>query len=132
VLQDLVGPEEMRRLLGHAARLIGMQFYDETAALLGVGAGGAAGFAEYLGRLARAQGETVHVDASGQGAVVRQTGWRLAEGLAPLHPAAFEAWSELWHGALSVHDRRLRLEIARSSRAGHDMIQWRIERAPTS
>jgi len=132
VLQDLAGPEEMRRVLGHAARLIGMQFYDETAALLGVPAGGAAGFAEYLGRLARAQGETVDVDASGEGAVVRQTGWRLAEGLAPLHPAAFEAWSDLWHGALSVHDRRLRLEIARSSRAGHDMIQWRIERAPTN
>jgi hypothetical protein len=31
-----------------------------------------------------------------------------------------------------VHDRRLRLEIARSSRADHDMIQWRIERAPTT
>ena len=126
VLQDLVGPDEMRRVLGHAARLIGMQFYDETSALLGVPAGGATGFADYLGRLARAQGETVDVDASGGVAVVRQTGWRLGAGLAPLHPAAFEAWSELWHGALSVHDRRLRLEIARSSRAGQDMIEWRI------
>jgi hypothetical protein len=132
VLEDLVGPEEMGRVLGHAARLIGMQFYDETAALLGVPAGGAAGFAEYLARLARAQGETVDVDASGEVAVIRQRGWRLVEGLAPLPPAAFEAWSELWHGALSVHDRRLRLEIARSSCAGHDMIQWRIGRAPTS
>ena len=56
VLQDLVGPEEMHRLLGHAARLIGMQFYDETAALLGVRAGGAAGFAEYLARLAARPG----------------------------------------------------------------------------
>jgi len=126
VLQDLVGPDEMRRVLGHAARLIGMQFYDETSALLGVPAGGATGFADYLGRLARAQGETVDVDASGGVAVVRQTGWRLGAGLAPLHPAAFEAWSELWQGALSVHDRRLRLEIARSSRAGQDMIEWRI------
>ncbi len=132
VLLDLVGPEETRRILGHAARLIGMQLYDETAALLGVAAGGPAGFAEYLGSLARAQGEAVEVDASGPVAVVRQTSWRLGEGLAPLHPAAFEAWSELWHGALSVHDRRLRLEIVRTSRAGQDMIEWRIARLHTS
>jgi hypothetical protein len=128
VLLELAGPEELRRVLGHAARLIGMQLYDETAALLGVSAGGASGFAEYLGHLARAQGETVDVDTSGRGAVVRQTGWRLVEGLAPLPPAAFEAWSELWHGALSVHDRRLRLEIIGTSRVGRDVIEWRIER----
>lgn len=128
VLLDLVGPEETRRVLGHAARLIGMQLYDETAALLGVSAGGAAGFAEYLARAARAQGETVEVDMAGAMAVVRQAGWRLAEGPAPLHPAAFEAWSELWRGALSVHDRRLRLDIIRTTRAGQDMIEWRIGR----
>jgi hypothetical protein len=64
-------------------------------------------------------------------ALVRQTGWRLVEGLGPLHPAAFEAWSELWHGALSVHDRRLRLETIRTSRAGQDVIEWRIERPDT-
>jgi hypothetical protein len=128
VLLDLVGPEEMRRVLGHAARLIGMQCYDETAALLGVSGGGAAGFAEYLERVARAQGETANVDASGSVAVVRQTGWRLVAGLAPLHSAAFEAWSELWHGALSVHDRRLRLEIVRTSRVGQDVIEWRVGR----
>ena len=128
VLLDLVGPEETRRVLGHAARLIGMQLYDETAALLGVSARGAAGFAEYLARAARAQAETVEVDAAGAVAVVRQAGWRLVEGLAPLHPAAFEAWSELWRGALSVHDRRLRLDIIRTTRAGQDMIEWRIGR----
>jgi hypothetical protein len=128
VLLDLAGPEELRRVLGHAARLIGMQLYDETAALLGISAGGAAGFAEYLGRLARAQGEAVDVQESGTGVVVRQAGWRLVEGLAPLPPAAFEAWSELWHGALSVHDRRLRLETIRTSRAGQEVIEWRFER----
>lgn len=128
VLLDLVGPDEMRRVLGHAARLIGMQLYDETAALLGVSPGGVAGFAEYLGCLARAQGEAADIDVSGEGAVIRQTGWRLVDGLAPLPPAAFEAWSELWHGALSVHDRRLRLEIVRTSRAGQDMLEWRVGR----
>ena len=104
-----------------------MQFYDQTATLVGVSAGGAAGFAEYLGRLACAQGEIVDVDLSGPAPVIRPMGWRLGESRVPIHPAAFEAWRELWHGALSVHDRRLRLEIARTVRAGRDMFEWRIE-----
>ena len=62
--------------------------------------------------------------------MIRQTGWRLVDGLAPLPPAVFEAWSELWHGALSVHDRRLRLEIVGLPR-GQDMLEWRIGRLLT-
>jgi hypothetical protein len=48
---------------------------------------------------------------------VRQKGWRLARGLEPLDPAAFDAWAELWHGALAAHDRRLRLAVTREARA---------------
>lgn len=105
VLVELVGGNDTRRLLGHAARLIGMQYYDETARLLGVEGAGAATFARYLAALARAQGEEV--------SRVRQKGWRLARGLPPLDPAAFDAWCELWRGALAAHDRRLRLEVTR-------------------
>src|SRR5262245_45051002 len=65
VMLELCGPDETRALLGRAARLIGMQCYDETAARLGVAPGGAAGFARYLAALARAQGETVQVEAAG-------------------------------------------------------------------
>jgi hypothetical protein len=46
---------------------------------------------------------------------VRLRGWRLARGLEPLDPAAFEAWTELWRGALAAHDRRLRLDAAREA-----------------
>jgi hypothetical protein len=113
VALELLGPADTRALLGHAARLIGMQLHDETARLLAIERSGPEPFARYLAALARAQGETVEVlDGSG-GASVRLRGWRLARGLEPLDPTAFEAWSELWRGALAAHDRRLRLEAVR-------------------
>ena len=103
-----------------------MQLYDETAARLGVAPGGAAGFARSLAALARAQGETVEVDGARGEAVVRQQGWRLTAGLGPLDPAAFDAWNELWEGALAVHDRRLALVVARRADPGEGWFEWRV------
>jgi hypothetical protein len=124
VAVELLGPEEARRLVGHAARLIGMQLYDDTAARLGVTDRDAAAFAGYLGALARAQGEEIEVEAAGAEARVRQRGWRLMAGVAGLHPVAFEAWCELWRGALAVHDRRLELQVRGLDGAG--AIEFRI------
>ena len=120
VALELLGPVDTRALLGHAARLIGMQLHDETARLLEIEGRGPKPFARYLAALARAQGETVEVEAGSGRASVRLRGWRLARGLEPLDPAAFEAWCELWRGALAAHDRRLRLEAAREP--GGDVV----------
>jgi len=117
VLLAVLGPADTRRVLGHAARLIGMQYYDETARLMGIADSGPAAFARYLAGLARAQGEAVEVSTEPGRARVRQKGWRLARGLEPLDPAAFDAWAELWHGALAAHDRRLRLAVTREAGA---------------
>lgn len=121
----LFGPAETRYLLGHAATLIGMQFYDETAAAVGIEPGAPEAFALYLATLARAQGERVETGSESGTPVIRQQGWRLAEGIPNLHEAGFEAWNQLWRGALSVHNRRLRLATRRTA----DMVEWRIERA---
>ncbi len=120
---ELFGPEETRVLVGHAARLIGMQFYDETTELLGIAPGGAHGFATYLAAMADAQGEEVEVLEKGGSPVVAQRGWRLMEGLPPPGRDAFEAWNALWEGALSVHNRRLRLVTERTNGG----ITWRVE-----
>ena len=118
---DLFGPDGTREHLGRAARLIGMQLYDETASLVGVEPGPARAFADYLGKLAAAQGEDVEVEETAGGALVRQRGWRLMDGLAP-GAAGFMAWNRLFEGALAVHNRRLSL-IAAHTDAG---IVWRI------
>ena len=116
----LLGPDDTRALLGHAARLIGMQYHDETARLLEIDGRGPEPFARYLAALAEAQGEAVELTAGRGRASVRLRGWRLARGLEPLDPAAFGAWSELWRGALAAHDRSLRLDAARE--AGGDVL----------
>jgi len=61
VLLELLGPADTRRFLGHAARLIGMQYHDETARLLGITSSGPAVFARYLAAMAAAQGEEVEI-----------------------------------------------------------------------
>jgi hypothetical protein len=117
----LFGPDETRTELGRAARLIGMQLYDETAALLGVEPGSPEAFAAYLAGLAAAQGEAVEIAAEAGAMVVRQAGWRLMDGLDP-QAAGFEAWNRLFEGALAVHNRRLRLDARRTP----DGLDWRI------
>jgi len=129
VVLELLGPADTRTVLGHAARLIGMQYHDQTVALLGIEGTGPEPFAGYLAALAHAQGEEVAVEAGPGGASVRLRGWRLARGLDPIDPAAFEAWCELWHGALAAHDRRLRLEAIREP--GGDVL-FRVAPPPAS
>jgi hypothetical protein len=104
-----------------------MQYHDETARLLGIEGVGPLPFVHYLAALARAQGEEVVVEAGSGRASVRLRGWRLTRGLEPLDPAAFEAWCELWRGALAAHDRRLRLEATREP--GGDVL-FRVAPGP--
>jgi hypothetical protein len=116
VLLEQLGPADTRVVLGHAARLIGMQFHDETMRLLDLDVGPSTGpkaFARYLAALFQAQGEAVEVEEAASGATVRLRGWRLARGIEPVDPAAFDAWCELWRGALAAHDRRLSLTCSR-------------------
>ena len=49
---ELFGAEDAAHLVGRTARLIGLQFYDECASLLGIGGHSAADFAQMLAVLA--------------------------------------------------------------------------------
>jgi hypothetical protein len=123
-LVALVGPAEARHLGGVTATLIGMQYYAETAALLGVTGGSAADFAAYFRAMAEAQGDRVETRQEAGGAVVRQTTWRLMTGVAERHPALFDIWNALWEGALAVHNRRLALVVRRRMDYGDDAFEW--------
>ncbi|MEJ1967812.1 MAG: hypothetical protein WDN03_04120 [Rhizomicrobium sp.] len=115
---ELFGAEEAGRLVGRAARLIGLQYYDDCAALLGIAGTGARDFAFLLASLAASQGETVELDAD-DGVV--QTGWRLMQGV-PAGEALFPAWNALWQGMAAVHNRDLTVAAERRG----DAIRWRI------
>jgi hypothetical protein len=126
-LNALFGDDETRRLGGLTGRLIGMQYHARTAELLGRTPGAIDDFAAYLADLGRAQGDDTTWTRAGGDVVLRQSSWRLMGGGAGIAPAIFDAWNELWVGALSVHDRRARLHVEqRPGEAG--AIAWRITR----
>jgi hypothetical protein len=115
-MQELFGAEDATALVGRAARLIGLQFFEETAALMGESS-----FARYLAALQRAQGETVELRDE---RTVVQTGWRLMDGIALAdRERAFRAWNALWEGALAAHDRSLALATVRE----RDTITWVLQ-----
>lgn len=115
-MQDLFGVEEATALVSRTARLIGLQFYEETSRLIGTD-----GFATYLAAIAAAQGEAVEIG----NASVTQSGWKLMQGIdLPDRAFAFRAWNALWEGALAAHDRELKLQ----TNFDEETIVWQIMR----
>jgi hypothetical protein len=128
VTQDLFGPADAQAIVARTARLIGLQFYEDTALSLGLAGTDAHGFAHYLAALAAAQGERVEIARDGADFLVQQQGWRLMDGVAVAHrDAAFTAWNALWQGALAARNRDLALTASFSGAA----ITWHVTRRKT-
>jgi hypothetical protein len=129
-LQEQLGPDGAQQELGRVARLVGLQFHEETARDMDLptdvergDAQSARDFARWLGNVLRAQGEEVEV-VDGE---VRMTGWRAVRELALPDPLkAFDAWNELWLGAAAAHDRFLTVQTSRSLGERGWSIAWRI------
>lgn len=118
---ELFGADEAGKLVGRAARLIGLQCYDEVANLLSINGSDAQSFAHLMASMAAAQGEEIEVLRDGNATALVQRGWRLMYSITQAD-VMFLAWNALWEGALAVHNRDLALSVER--RAG--MILWRI------
>ena len=125
-LAEIFGPAEAAHLGRVTGRLVGAQLYKETAALLGVEAGGVQAFGNYMARLAAGEGDAATVSQDGEGVLVRRQEWRLTRGLGALSPAIFEAWNGLLEGALAVHDRFLVLEVVSRLDWGDAAFVWRV------
>jgi len=122
-MQELFGAEEGSALVSRTARLIGLQFYEETAALVGVAGRDASAFARYLAAMQAAQGEAVECLAAEPSSIVIEQGWRLMNGVTVEDPdSAFRAWNALWEGAVAAHNRDLTLTTERDG----DRTIWRI------
>lgn len=102
----LFGAAEGGALLGHAARLVGMQHYHATAAALGT-----TGLADFLRALAAAQGDAAAVTEAADGIAVTQPEVALLRGIADAEGAMLAAWRELLVGAALAHDRFARVAV---------------------
>lgn len=111
----LWGDEAGGALLGHAARLVGMQHVHASAAALGV-----SDFASFMAAMARAEGDEPEVAAQGDGSVVvTRRVLPLFRGVEDPSPAMRAAWEALMGGAAAAWDRFSRLE-----RVGE--MGWRV------
>ncbi|MFZ5782737.1 MAG: hypothetical protein ACOY4R_21250 [Pseudomonadota bacterium] len=133
-LQELLGPGDARGELGRVARLVGLQFHEETARDLGLPTDlergdpeSARDLARWLTAILQAQGEEVETRESDGAITVVQAGWRAGRDLALADPlGAFDAWNELWLGAAAAHDRFLKVQTTRSLGDRGWEIAWRI------
>jgi hypothetical protein len=131
ILPELVavfGSDEARRLGGITGRLVGMQDWASTAEELAIAGDSAQDFADYLQRLGEAQGDRIGWHADGPDVVIRQTTWRLMDGVFAVPDGVFESWNALWEGALSVHNRRLTLAVTKRLDRGDGVFEWRLQR----
>ena len=152
VAVNLWGPQEAIDLLGLTGRLIGMQFYHETASRLGSSgtedpatAGGnrpvgsvshgdtsAEAFGDFMSRLILAQGDQCEVQRNGDHVQVFQKGWVLMDDLAQPHPSIATAFNGLLEGALAAHNHRLTLHTTVIRNHGRFEFEWRIHSGPSS
>jgi hypothetical protein len=122
----VLGAAEGGHVAGAAARLVGMQTFDDVARILGGAEAGALGFASAFARLARAQGDDAQLHIEGAQATVRQTSWRLMQERDGISPAAFDAWNELWVGAALAHDRFMRVDVIERRDRGDASWAWQF------
>jgi len=133
-LQELLGPEDTKKELGRVARLVGLQFHEETARDMDLPTdvergdlASARDFGRWLSAVLAAGGEDVAVEEKDGGVIVRQAGWRAVRELSLVDPvAAFDAWNELWLGAAAAQDRFLGVQTSRVLGDKGWQIAWRI------
>ena len=133
-LQELLGADEAQKELGRVARLVGLQFHEETAREMDLPTdlergdlASARAFGQWLSNVLAAEGETVESAERDGGVVVTMTGWRAVRELTLADPLkAFDAWNELWLGASAACDRFLAVTTERSCDQGRWSIAWHI------
>ena len=122
-LAGVIGEAETRELGGLAARLIGLQYFPETAGMLGAEDGDVVAAAGYLARMFSGMGDEAVTSRDGVSALIEQTGLRIARGLTPAEgELVLACWAELWRGAISSQRELKTLSWVRQG----DQIRWTI------
>ncbi len=133
-LQELFRSADAQTELGRVARLVGLQFHEETARDMDLPTDvergdlqSARDFARWLSAMLQAEGEEVETSESDSAVTVRQSGWRAMREIELIDPLkAFDAWNELWLGAAAAHDRFLKVQTDRALGDRGWSITWRI------
>ncbi|MDQ8729916.1 hypothetical protein [Bradyrhizobium sp. LHD-71] len=112
VMVQLFGAEDAGHLLHRTAKLIGMQFFPETAAAFseaGSSSFKAVDFAAFLSAVLSAQDDRSTADEQRGVFAVTQHGWRLMIDVADYHPACGQVLTGLFEGLAAASGRNIGL-----------------------
>lgn len=124
---QLWGPDEASNFLQMSGRMIGMQFFHQTAKGLGnTYAPSAQGFAHFIADLGTAHGDNTRIEKMDGGWRISQDGWVFMQGVAETHPSLANAWNGLIEGALQAHNRRLKLDFQASLVEDRYKLSWLV------
>ncbi len=122
-LASVIGTEDTRMLGGLAARLIGLQYFAETAAMVDARDGDEHDAATYLARMFTGMGDRAVVERCGRGATVRQEDLRVVRGLqGNERELVLHCWGELWRGTMSAQRSIKTLTFEREEHA----LVWHV------
>jgi len=122
-LAEVVGNDDARELGSLAARLIGLQYFAETAHMVDTADGDVRQAAEYLSRMFVGMGDAARAEMSGNEAVVHHSGLRVLRALTGAERAlVFDCWAQLWVGAMSAQGQLKRLNWQEVG----ETVAWRI------
>lgn len=123
-LANVIGVDQTRALASKAARLTGLQNYQDMRAAIDLPEGDAQQSARFLAEMMRGMGDECAVsNAENGGVTITQKGLRIARGLDDeTRELILTCWAELWRGA--IHAQRTFFDVECEIDATR--IVWRI------
>ena len=118
----MIGKAQTIELGSLAARLTGLQYFAETAAMIEARDGDLGDAANYLACMFEGMGDGVSINDADRGPVVRQHDLRIVRGLSGDERAlVLDCWIELWRGALASQRQIKTLAVEKIP----DALLWR-------
>jgi hypothetical protein len=126
-LANVIGIDETKELGGLAARLIGLQYFNETAAMIGSKDGNLLACADYLTRMFEGMGDVVTREDHPNEVTFRHESLRIIRNLEGIErDLVLHCWTELWRGAVASQQV---IKELKASNFG-DLITWRLSNMP--
>jgi hypothetical protein len=125
VMVQLFGPEDAGYLLHLTGKLIGMQYFDEVAAALGMDRGGAREFASFLNALFTAQDDVAETSRSEGTFEIRQQSWKLMDDVADYHRAGAKVLEGLFEGLAAGCGRHIGVHLHPTT-GGRPQLVWTV------
>ena len=114
-LIHVIGEEDTRILAKRAAKLIGLQYYPETAKEVSSIDGDLTRAADYLCDMFRGMGDQSSQSRNGDTIEIQHDGLRIIRDLnEPEAAILFECWSEIWVGTMSSQRQMKELKVERN------------------